>query len=349
MTKFLATVAGSAAVLLSCLSGGPPASAATGTPLAGYARTGSGAGYLYDSAGGPVSVVKVFKGVYDVDFYGLAKLGDVDSNEQVTAFGSKVACQDGGQVVTPDYFGEQINCYTSAGAPVNALFDLSVTHVQTRPHGFYDYATDVWPGRSRDLAESYDSAHGSDYVRHLGAGRYRVTMGGPSSSGTHGTVKVSAFEGGPTANCVIAGWHGSTSGQVIDIDCFSGAHLANTGFAVVYASATNILGISGVTSANALVGSSGKVQTQYDSDHAATVTARLLAPGRYKVELNGSDESADSRGDIQVSAVGPRATRCVVESWGPMINPGVRVSCFSDSGAPTDSAFTLQWVVASAP
>jgi hypothetical protein len=141
-------------VLLSCLSGGPPASAATGTPLAGYARTGNGVGYLYDSAGGPVSVVKVFKGVYDVDFYGLAKLGEVDTNEQVTAFGSKVACQDGGQVMTPDYFGEQINCYTSAGAPVNALFDLSVTHVQTRPHGFYDYATDVWPGQSRDLAES---------------------------------------------------------------------------------------------------------------------------------------------------------------------------------------------------
>ena len=54
------------------------------------------------------------------------------------------------------------------------------------------------------------------------------------------------------------------------------------------------------------------------------------------------------RGDVQVSAVGPRDTRCVVGSWGPMINPAVRVNCFSASGAPADSAFTLQWVVASA-
>jgi hypothetical protein len=119
-----------------------------------------------------------------------------------------------------------------------------VTDPASAPPGTFDYAWDSMPAGSGTLNNGYEynSAGMSDTVRHLGTRRYQVTFEGPASSGTHGTVKVSAY--GPGAgDCAASGWHGTGAGQVIDVNCYkaSGA-LGNRDFDITYAGRTHLMG-----------------------------------------------------------------------------------------------------------
>ena len=51
-------------------------------------------------------------------------------------------------------------------------------------------------------------------------------------------------------------------------------------------------------------------------------------------------------GNIQVSAVGHTDDHCYVVSWTQQQAPFAHVACVNNLGAPADSAFTIQWVVA---
>ena len=184
----------------------------------------------------------------------------------------------------------------------------------------------------------------------LGTGRYQVTFGGAASSGTRGTVKVSAY-GLVGGDCAASGWHGTAKGVLIDVNCYkaSGAPV-NRQFDVTYATRTNLMGLAGYPMApfptsNALVSASGRVQTQFNSEPKARVTVSHSKRGSYLVQLNGTNVQFTG-GDVQVSPVTGSKAHCVVVKWvgGLHIKTVVTVQCFDGHGHPVNSAFTTQYV-----
>jgi hypothetical protein len=322
----------------------------TGPPVAGYESNLGPVGYSFDSRGGAASVEFVQRGVYLVRFLRLSPLfiGEAD---QTTVYGTGAECYSNG-ADSVGVYTLQINCENLAGNPVNAHFGTIVTRVTRPPHGFYGYAnlTSLRLGYSGriPLADSYNSAGMRDYLRRLGTGRYRLSFDGPPSTGRHGTVSVKGT-GELADNCMLAGWHGTSHGQVIFVDCYGAGRRDGGTFTVIYARSTNLMAVPAATTANALIGPRGHVLTQYDSVKKARISARLLAPGRYQVRLKGSDETTANQGNVQVTAMGGRDALCVADGWGPQVNPVVDVTCTTEHGKPVDSAFTLQYVLASRP
>jgi hypothetical protein len=327
-----------------------PVSTRSAKPVAGYGSNLAPAGYSYDSRGGAASVQFVQRGLYLVRFPRLSPLfiGEAD---QTTVYGTGAECYSNG-ANSVGVFSLQVNCVSLAGNPVDARFGTIVARVTSPPHGFYSYVSETnlplnYSGRI-PLADSYNSAGKRDYVRRLGTGRYRVSFGGPTGSGRHGTASVKAT-GEFGGNCMLAGWHGTRHGQVVYVDCYaSGARYGDT-FTVLYARSTNLMAVPGATTANVLVGPRGRVLTQYDSTARARISARRLSVGQYRVRLKGLDETSANHGNVQVTAVGDKDALCAVDGWGPQLDPVVDVTCSTEHGKLTDSAFTLQYVVATTP
>jgi hypothetical protein len=213
----------------------------------------------------------------------------------------------------------------------------------------YDAVTQLGPQLGPG---QYNSSHKTNRVKSLGIGRFQVTMPGPGTTGTTGTVKVSDVNI-TTGNCEIASWHGTSTGQVIDVDCFSvtGTPM-NQAFLITYARRNNLMGLNGVTTADAFANrptatTGYQPSTQYDSHPNARVTAMRLVQGSYKVTFRGSEGPGSlNGGNVQVSAVGHTDDQCYVVSWTQQQVPFARVACVNNLGAPADSAFTIQWVVA---
>ena len=226
---------------------------ATGSAAAAYLWTTSTSGgpvdafYAFNSAGGPGSVTRTATGQYTVTF---PRLGSIATRSvvQVTPYGAAVTC-------TIASWGSQsvnliatVSCYSLSGhAPADAEFDVLVSHPLATPHGSYDYAYVYKNSGQLTSTYQYDSAHRTISVAHPHPGQYVVTFGGPRSTGVQGTVKVSPY-GHTAGDCQPVGWHGSASGEVVDVDCRNAAGaFANRRFTVTYAAATNLLGLNGKT------------------------------------------------------------------------------------------------------
>jgi hypothetical protein len=321
-------------------------------PLAGYLWSELIPSYDYDSTAGTISVADNSTGNYMVTLDGLGTI--TGGMVQVTPYDASDTCAVEGWGPSGSALDVGVLCYTLKGKPVNALFDLIVTQPTAKPPGTFDYSWVYRDASSGKLTGSYqyNSAHKANSVRHVGVGRYQVSFGGPGASGTKGTVKVSAY--GPGAgDCATSGWHGNAKGIVVDVSCFapSGSPV-NRDFDVTYASRTNLMGLEGLAglgfpTANALISASGKVETQFNSQHKAHVTTVHAKRGLYQVELNGTTE-ADGGGDVQVSPVTSSRVHCTVVDWvgGPHVKTVVTVSCFNVHRHATNSAFTIQFVEA---
>jgi hypothetical protein len=331
---------------------GPAASA-----LAGYmwstSLTGgpSSAYYAFDTAGGPIGSITGAPGggQYAVYFPGLGA-ASANPTIDITRYGTPGTCsllnvQTTGALVV------SVGCYSPTGVPEDALFDIAVAQPVPAPQGVLDYDAVTQLGPQLGPGQ-YNSSHKTNSVKRLGIGRFQVTMPGPGTTGTTGTVKVSDVNI-TTGNCEIAGWHGTSTGQVIDVDCFSvtGTPM-DQAFLITYARGTNLMGLNGVTTADAFANrptaaTEYQPSTQYDSHRNARVTAMRLAQGTYQVIFGGSEGPGNlNGGHVQVSAVGHTDDLCYVVSWTQQQLPTAHVACVNNLGAPADSAFTIQWVVA---
>jgi hypothetical protein len=96
---------------------------------------------------------------------------------------------------------------------------------------------------------------------------------------------------------------------------------------------------------NALVGATGRVQTQFNSEPKARVTVTHSGRGSYLAQLNGTNVQFTG-GDVEVSPVTGSKAHCVVVRWvgGPHIKTVVTVHCFDSHGRSVNSAFTIQYV-----
>jgi len=321
------------------------------TALAGYAWSDDTTGfYSYDSTGHAVTLEGDGTGAYFAFFPGLQRLAN--SHVDVSTYGAGAACL----LVHAQRLGPNlviaVGCYSPSGVPANSEFDVAVTAPRRPPRGVFDYVL-VPASRSGNLTGDgqYNSARKANSVRHLSTGRYEIAMPGPATSGVTGTVQVTNVDKGIPGGCELAGWHGTRTGQVIKVSCFSftGAR-QNRSFGVSYVRSGNLLGIGRVTSAYAFASrpaaSTYQPRDQYDSSHGARVRVFRQSLGSYLVEPVGSGgPSTVNGGDAQVSAVGSADGRCYVVGWLNGTTPRIHVGCVNRHGALTDSAFTIQWTV----
>ena len=328
---------------------------ATGSAAAGYLWSSSTSGgpvdsfYAFNTAGGPGSVSQNATGQYTVTF---PRLGSIATRAivQVTPYSAAATCTISSWGSQSTNLVANVDCYALSGhAPADAEFDVIVTHPLSAPHGTFDYAFVYKNSGQLTSTYQYDSAHRNITVANPQTGQYVVTFGGPRSSGLQGTVKVSPY-GSTAGDCQPVGWHGSASGEVVNVDCRNSAGaFANRQFTVTYAAASNLMGLNGKTTANALEGSGAALiqpSVQYDSTRGARVTIIHTDPGRYEVALVGSQGNRSNGGDVQVSAVGVTGRHCISDGWSAGLTPIADVECYDSSGHLADAHFAVDWVVA---
>lgn len=84
------------------------------------------AAYSYNSAGGPVSIVRTGVGIYTVKFSGLGGSGS-GGNVQVTAYGSDAAtCKVANWGFAPTDFTVNVRCFQSGGSPIDTRYTINV-------------------------------------------------------------------------------------------------------------------------------------------------------------------------------------------------------------------------------
>ena len=352
-----ALAAAAVATPASALAGGAPRTPAAHNAVAAYMwwddentfPANAVTEYSYNSTGDLITINSSATGEYTVDFGGLASIAG-SAIVQVTTYEDNHNCAvagwgtggGGGRLSASVY------CYTAAGAPVNSYFDLIVTRPTSAPHGTFDYSY-VYKNSGRLTAYQYNSAHKENTVKHLGTGKYQVTLGGPKTTGTTGIAKVSAY-GAEPGDCELVKWYGSATGEIVDVDCYNVSHHAqNRNFMVTYASASNLMGQNGFTTANAFANGKSTIyqpSIQYDSAHGARVTVVHYTTGYYEVVAVGSGGNvAEWGGDVQVNAVGSSGIHCVSDGWDPQTNPSLDVYCYGVHGNAANSPFAIEWVV----
>jgi len=317
--------------------------------IAGYLWSGDPAGgyYTYDSLRGIISVSSNHTGFYAIFFGapGPVPGGTID----ITPYGKAGTCAGGRYSPQGDNWRTTVDCSSLSGAAQISYFDLAFAEPTSQPSGVFDFALVRPAGPKLTGPDQFNSSHRANSVRHLGRGRYQITVPGPAVRGVTGTVKVTAI-GGAAGDCEVAGWHGTAKGRLVDVDCFSatGAR-SDSAFTVTYLRHNNLLGLSDLTSAYAFANRPGQTGSyrpspQYSSQHGARVSVDRLARGQYQVSFIGSaGPVALNGGHVQVSAVGSSDHHCYVALW--TSSPNAYIDCVSNSGAFSDTAFTIHWVV----
>lgn len=326
---------------------------AVSTAIAGYVwsdGTSPDPYYDFSTAGGSESITSGLTGQYAVTFTGLGTLG-IGAVAQVTTYAAAANCAAGGWGPAGSDFVVDVDCYSVAtGAGMNASFDLVLTKVTHTPKGAFDYSFVYNSSGSGNLSTyQYNSAHKKNSVRHLGTGKYQVTLGGPKSSGTHGIVKVTAY-GNEPGSCQLVGWKGSAKGILVNVDCYTTPHVfENREFIVTYAATNSLMGLNGTVAANAFANGNGAVYQpgdQYNSVRHARITVVHYQTGDYEVLPAGSAGSVSHwGGDVQVSAVGSSGDMCYSDGWSQELTPALDIECLNAHGNAANTPFTVEWVV----
>lgn len=310
-------------------------------------------GFSFNSTGEGIRISRASTGTYTVHFFGLgafAGQGTVD----VTAEGLQPSqCE----VVhwLPDSTGTillvRVNCFTASGAKLDTPFEVAYTSGGSTT-GTTDFVWADQPAASSytpSLPFQFNSSGGTNTIKHLGVGQYRVHMPGPDVA--DGSVKVTAY--GPNANsCQVVEWLNVAAGQNVFVDCFTPAGApVNNRFTMTFTASDSFLGDgashSGYLWGNDPTSSSYTPDALYQYDTAgtsATVTKFTPNPGEW--ETLYPNEADGAQGDQQATAYGSTPAHCIVD--GPLGNGTSEqgdVSCFDTSGNLLDTLYTTQWVV----
>jgi len=337
----------------------PTGLAAKPSARSGYAWSAGGtaptcdtAPYSFNSSGGLVCVHNDNGGAgqSQASFAGLPKFRP--ANAEVTTYSADGTCRINGWRGFKQSVVVNVACFSFSGIPQDGEYTVLITSPASRPRGVLDFAGVVLGRRGPAVpaAFSFNSSHRVNKVKSLGKGRYQVTFPGPAARGTTGVVHVSGWVSG---TCEVTAWHGTPSGEVVDIGCHdSRGKFLDLPFDVTYVRGNNLMGLNGATDANAYAGrpaapSPYQPADQYDSAPGARVTVARIATGEYKVTLAGSGGRYRANGgDVQVSSVGTHDDHCQTLGWVQGKTPVAYVQCFTNGGVTTNSPFTIEWVVA---
>jgi hypothetical protein len=197
-------------------------------------------------------------------------------------------------------------------------------------------------GASGAVVTGYDSAPGAVSVAHsAGSGQYTVSFAG-IGSGWNGNVQVSG-EGGDNTRCRTTGWNPSGSTEQVRVQCNRpDGSVADAAFAVLFYEYTTPAPSTYPTSLAYAWVSNGTAPAAYNynsSGHLNTVTHN--APGDYTVTI---PQAGFWNGSAMVTAYGGSgAPFCQIGSWGTGSSTSIDVKCWSNTGAPADSDFSLSY------
>jgi hypothetical protein len=168
----------SATLPVAAASAGPP-------PITGYVwgyqpanpSYMAASGYEYNSAGGPIQILRPATGVYKIKFIGLAGVGGV---AHASAYGSTAICVVSSYGPSGADEWVVVRCFTNTGAPVDTRFVANVTNRRPAGNHFgYLLSDDPTPpaiGYTPPAATSYDSGGKPIHVVRTAAGHYEVTL-----------------------------------------------------------------------------------------------------------------------------------------------------------------------------
>jgi hypothetical protein len=201
------------------------------------------------------------------------------------------------------------------------------------------------------LAYQQNSSGATNTMVRTGMGVYQALL--PNLAANAGTVHVTAYGSG-TQTCKVASWgpnffrHGGgwslTSTQQVNVRCFnaSGAP-ADTRFTLSYANPGTPDAVMAYLWADqpSTASYTPALPNQFNSS-GATNTARRIGVGAYTASLPNLGAWA---GHVQVTAYGTGSERCKTSNWSPVGSAQeVQVRCFTSSGTPVDTRFTLTYV-----
>lgn len=272
---------------------------------------------------------------------------------QVTAYGNdSVACQVAYWLPLGNDQAVRVRCHDNAGTAVNSRFTMAYTSVTASENGRIGY---VWadspaaPAYTPNLAFQANSTGAINTITRSGVGVYRVYMPGLGAAGGH--VQVTPY-GLTPARCVVWFWLNNAGTEEINVKCFTMAGApTDSRFTVTFVDGTNILGLgnccdpAGYATAYAWANDAtlpGPYQPSpsYEFSHMqpfAVPGARRIGVGHYAISWQ--PWISHNHGNVQVTAYGASAINCKVDYWN---NPdGIRVRCFTATGAPADSRYTV--------
>lgn len=299
--------------------------------------------YAYNSAISSITVGQIGVGEYLATFGVPASVGP--PTVEISTYDSRAICQVNDVEMHSMTVTVAVYCYTYHGTPANSVFDLVVGNADKHPAGLLDYSYYL----HGHLRSSYNSSRRSNKIAVLGTGRYAVTFGGPATHGVTGTAQVTTggLGGG---NCVLAGWHGSAAGEVVDVNCFSASGKPHKeSFFAAYARHSNVTGLKDPWTADAFANHptthSYTPAVQDDNTPGARVSVKRTGKGDYTVKFakSGGPHNVDG-GDVQVIPVGTHDTHCDVTEWDGTTSPVAVIQCFSNSGHHVDTEFAVQWI-----
>jgi hypothetical protein len=184
---------------------------------------------------------------------------------------------------------------------------------------------------------SFNSSGGPISISNTGTGLYTVTFTGLGAGATSsGNVQVGGFDFNSTY-CNVNGWGGVSNIQVF-VACYSATGIpTNAQFVVHYQRGIN----SYIWSVSATSPAVGTCCSRVDS--ATPILVSRSSVGKYAVffhqDFGNTFDPTSHGGNVVVSGFGS-ANHCKIQTW--VAPDGVfNVFCFSPSGAPADSVFTL--------
>ncbi|WP_144394537.1 hypothetical protein [Pleionea sediminis] len=189
--------------------------------------------------------------------------------------------------------------------------------------------------------------YGDTQITRTGTGSYRVLF--ENMTGTGGIAHVTAYGG--NHRCKVAGWYSNGSGQNVNVRCFApNGNLTNGRFTVLYYKD----GPKGDYYSDAYLWANNPTASSYtpwatyqanSTDVSNTITRS--ATGKYRVKAPGMNinSSGSIGGTVYVTAYGTDSDYCKVNNWYFSGNDLYsNVSCYDNSGNPSDSRFTFSFM-----
>jgi hypothetical protein len=253
----------------------------------------------------------------------------------------------------------RVSCRDRFGNPADSQFTALFTNggfIRPEPRGTASaYLAYTWNGSPADTVvplNQYNSDGQPHFVYHVGVGRYRVHLTGPSFTVTGGHVQINVIHSnepsGAPPNCVVSGWSPAGDGQDIWVACARAGLSTESMFALVYSRNRSIM--SDLVQGYVWSPTSPAVIAPAPSTYSAnsfgrTNTIEHYAFGRYRVRFPGVSHQPDH---VQVTPYSDVNRHCSVLAWSSPTSAWgdatVSVDCFDRGGQPADAEFDVAYL-----
>ena len=229
--------------------------------------------------------------------------------------------------------------YTQAHAGNGFVWADKPFDVSYEPDPRYSFSTGGKPDPSYSVSSDTNS------ISRLGTGYYQVRFGGLGSD--TGNVQVTSYGSSSSSYCKVGYWSPDGADELVDIRCFSAnGDPEDNQYVVTFDNDKTTPWGERAYLWNNLLSGSGTPEPSYQFVHGSTLgTVTFNSTGDYTVQLPIGSSDTEDRGIAHVTAYGNDAVYCVWDSFtsDPTTVATIRVRCYTPSGDPADSMFSLSY------